>query len=177
MRKNQNSLELDDESKKTLKELEKLGEDEQLELLRLLNAERILEYQIYATREQWLWVPLTTCFGAALLALTATPIISIGVCLITGIVATWIAYRRRPGLLASYEALNMRHKWVVALTSSLNASPRIKVLGFDERLYMYQGKPHDSKHVRSFQYPLDALALVVWVWLALLGIALASSLI
>lgn len=177
MRKNQNPLELDDEDKAILEELEKLDEDEQLELLRLLNAERMLEYQIYATREQWLWVPLTTCFAAALLALTATPIISIGVCLVTGIVAIWIAYRRRPGLLASYEALNMRHKWVVALTGSPNASTRIKVLGFDERLYMYQGKPHDTKHAKGFQYPLDALALVIWVWFVLLGIALVSSFI
>jgi hypothetical protein len=174
----QNPLELDKKDEETLAALDDLDEDKRLELLRLLHAERMLEYQIYATREQWLWVPLTTCFAAALLALNATsPVIRVGVCVITGIVAIWIAYRRRMGLLASYDALNIRHKWVVALTSSPKSTPRMKVLGFDDRLKKQKDRPLDEAHAKSFRYPLDALALVIWVWLALLGIALASSFI
>jgi hypothetical protein len=176
MRNIQNPLELDKEDEKILEELDQLTEDQRLELLRLLHAERTLEYQIYSTREQWLWIPLTTCFAAALLALNATsPVVRVGVCFVTGIVATWIANRRHTGLLASYDALNIRHKWVVALTSSSSAKARMKVLGFDDRLQKpKRGGPLDEMHAKSFRYPLDALALVVWVWLALLSIALVS---
>lgn len=172
-----NPLELDYEDKETLKAINALDDDKRLELLRLLHGERTLEYQIYAAREQWLWVPITTCFAGAILAIsTSKPIISIGLCLVTGLTAAWVARRRRKGLLSSYDALTMRHKWVVALTDSAHATPRMKPLSFDDRITKQkQEGSQDAVHSDSFRYPLDALPRVVVVWIGLLAVAVASS--
>jgi hypothetical protein len=175
---NMNLLELDDTDEKLLKELKKLEEDDLLEHLRDLRAERIFEYNIYATREQWLWIPWTTCLAAAILALTAPwAVVRIGTSIITGLFALLVAYRRRPGLLASYNALSIRHKWVIALTrcNKDSSCPRLKTRGFDDRIVSGKGgNPIDQIHIEGFRYPLDAIKWTLCAWIPLILLALLS---
>src|SRR5262249_37940557 len=113
-------------------ELLQLSEVELLTLMQMLHAERMLEFGIYSSREQWLWVPWTTCLWDALLAVTAPNfVVAIGGPLVAGCIAMLFAIRRMPGLRASYDDLNMRHKWVVALTEAApSINLRLVPLGF-----------------------------------------------
>jgi hypothetical protein len=171
-------LKLNDADRALLAEVEKLGEEKLVELLRDLRAERTLEYQIYSTREQWLWVPWTTCLGRSFVALSAnSPVIRIGVVLVAGVLAFWIAHRRRVGLEASFDALNMRHKWVVHITRLLKAKARLRLLGFDERLEVARGSaPKDPIHLRGFRHPLRTRVWTAFIWAGLLLFAVLSSL-
>src|SRR4051794_37829256 len=96
MDRNNNPLELDAQDKEILSKLRQLDEVNLLELLRDLRHERALEYQIYATREQWLWVPWTACLTATIIAQNSSlAVVRVGVSVITFGLALWVAMRRR----------------------------------------------------------------------------------
>jgi hypothetical protein len=165
-------LRMSDEDLDLLKEILEYPELRLLEILRDLRQERLLEYQIYSTREQWMWIPWTSAFAAAIAGLLSPFVeIRVAVVLVTGLFAAYISQRRRVGLTTSFNALNMRHQWVVHISRSGNF-PSLKVLGFDPRLLVERdGTPHDILHVRGFKFPLDARILTAYVWIPLLAAA------
>jgi hypothetical protein len=176
-------LKLTAEEESLKDDLLNLREDELLELMKLLQGERVLEAGIYAAREQWLWVPWTTCLAGAFVAVTmSNPVIAVGGPLCAGIIALSFALLRKPGLEASYDALNMRHKWVVALADRAPSSHlRLKTLGFtprllEERSWLGGSVLVDATHVGGFKYPthLRSGTVVIFLLLAALG-ALANA--
>ena len=175
----QNLLKLTEKEEKLLKRIreECPEEDKLLALLNALHAERTLEFQIYASREQWFWVPWTTCLAGALVALTRDdPIISIGVPLVTGLTAFLLAWLRLPGLKASYNTLNMRHKWVVAITDEISENyPRIQALSFASRFDKHQHGDEqmrilDKAHEEGFAYPSKIRWLTILIWSLLISL-------
>ena len=95
----------------------------------------------------------------------------------TGIIALLLAWLRLPGLKASYDALNMRHKWVVAITEKASVDKaRILPLGFKSRLLKQQRgespvRVLDDIHEEGFKYPSKVMrwTLLIWTLLVLLG--------
>jgi hypothetical protein len=165
-------------------ELLQLPEEELLRLLQMLHDERMLEFGIYSSREQWLWIPWTTCLGGALLAVAAPnwPVAVFGPA-VAGAIAMLFTIRRMPGLKASYDALNMRHKWVVALTESAPSSYRRLVpLGFRERLLRQQRGAGDLRvlddiHVDGFAYPRRLILWTPVVFATLTGLGVLTKLL
>lgn len=163
---------------KLLEYLLKKEEKDLFDLLHALHAERMLEFQIYSSREQWFWVPWTTFLAGALLAVTKDePIICIGVPVVTMLTALLLAWLRLPGLKASYDALNVRHKWVVAITEKVaDDKALILPLGFRSRLLKQKlgDEPMrilDDIHEKGFKYPRKVMlwTIVIWGLLILLG--------
>src|SRR5262249_21777363 len=178
---NEKLLHLSEDEKRLLKRILDQEKDKLLDLLHALHRERTLEFQIYSSREQWFWVPWTTCLAGALLGITRgeSLSISVGVPLVTGFIAFILAWRRVPGLAASYAALNMRHRWVVAITESVEEDefPGLKTLGFKHRLKPTGDRGSDQAywlddiHDKGFAYPrrLPIWTSIFWLLLVLLG--------
>lgn len=173
-------VELNPKDRELLNGVLKMNDDEIVELLRDLRSERHLEYQIYASREQWMWVLWTASLAAAIVGLTSpNAAVRMGVTLVTGCFAYWIAQKREPGLLASFEALNLRHRWTVAITDDKRLPDQLKVrlapLGFGSRLLTRSdGSRLDITHVQGFQFPLGAKSWTIALWIGLLAVSVVS---
>ena len=161
--------------------LRALTEAQLLDLLRDLRSERVLENQIYAAREQWLWIPWTTCLAGALLGVTAQPLpIRLGVPFVTWFVTGWIVSKRRRGLQYSFEQITRRHDEVVAITMSQPNHPRLSVLGFDWRLMHHFALDRGSSiddiaHHDGYEFPMNLWIAAHVFWCFLVVIAALST--
>ena len=179
-----NLLKLSTEEQEIYQSFVSETEEVLLEHLRDLREERKIEYQIYSSREQWFWVLWTTCLAGALLAVSInSPLVSIGMPLVTGVLAFWIAKERFTGLSASLDALNMRHRWVVIITEikakGNKVHPRLHTLGFRSRLLRLQRGDQleetiDDIHEKGFEFPLKAKQWTLFIWGSLILISVLN---
>ena len=99
------------------------------------------------------------------------------------VIPTPTTIRRMPGLKASYDALNMRHKWVVALTENAPSEYlRLVPLGFRERLLKQQRGNNelnvlDDIHVDGFAYPRKLRFWTPVIFLLLAGVGALATLL
>ncbi len=121
-------------------------------------------------------MPLTACLTATIIAQSSSlGLVRVGVAVFTAALAGWIEERRRMGLGKSFAAVNMRHKWSVAITPASAATVRLKVFAFSDRLYHEDdGTSVDLDHFQSFRFPLDARGLTACFWTPLVALAVLS---
>lgn len=179
-----NPLDITPEELVFLKKIVALGQENLLKLLQALHAERTLEFTIYSSREQIFYVAWAACVAGAFAGIAQNnPAMAIGIPIATGIFATLIGHLRKAGLKASYDALNMRHKWVVAITECV---PQTEVLllplGFRSRLLKTpngdsQIKVLDDIHIEGFQFTGRVIRWTPAIFLVLTMIGAVCSLL
>jgi hypothetical protein len=170
---NPHSFDLTDREKDTFDGVQKqlaTGPDNVLQLLRDLRSERQLEFQIYASREQWFWIPWTVFLAGTLAAISSTsPLPGLIAPPLTAICAFALCRLRGPGLNESLAALNQRHKWTYWLTHKDLKNPCAQMFDFEFRV---AGENCDSRHMIGFSYPdkMPGFTIRVWSVLWFLGI-------
>jgi hypothetical protein len=162
-------LKLPEEDQLALRHLEDCTEDQVLALMRDLRTERSLEFQIYASREQWFWVPWTTCLAGTILALSSGNHFA-ALCLpyILGVTAWILGRERKKGLSASLDTLNVRHSWVFNITQCAKHENTVRPFDFDHRVRKQKGyESSDPIHDEGFRYAHLVIRYTPYLWLLL----------
>ena len=86
------------------------------ELVKMLQAERIIELNHLQGREQWFCVPYIGCLAGTVAGLASThPVIFVGLPVLFGGLTVYLCRSRRKGLYISLRALEERHNTTSAI--------------------------------------------------------------